>query len=59
MGGATAALIADLMYPNNQNIALITAASPRPGSSTLKDRLKKIEHIRFVHGNDIVTKTPS
>ena len=58
LGGATATLIADLIYPNNQNIALITAGSPRPGGRKLKERLKNVEHLRFVYGDDIVPKTP-
>lgn len=58
LGGATATLIADLIYPNNQNIALITAGSPRPGGRELRERLKNVEHLRFVYGDDIVPKTP-
>ena len=58
LGGATATLIADLIYPNNQNIALITAGSPSPGGRKLKERLKNVEHLRFVYGDDIVPKTP-
>ena len=58
LGGATATLIADLIYPNNQNIALITAGSPRSGGRKLKERLKNVEHLRFVYGDDIVPKTP-
>ena len=58
LGGATATLIADLIYPNNQNIALITAGSPRPGGRKLRERLKNVEHLRFVYGDDIVPKTP-
>ena len=58
LGGGTATLIADLIYPNNQNIALITAGSPRSGGRKLKERLKNVEHLRFVYGDDIVPKTP-
>ena len=58
LGGATATLIADLILPNNPNIALITAGSPRPGGRKLKERLKNVEHLRFVYGDDIVPKTP-
>ena len=42
----------------NDNIAIVTAGSPRPGGRRLKRRLKDVEHYRFVHGNDIVPKTP-
>ena len=59
LGGATATLIADLLWESgNKNIALVTAGSPRPGGRRLKRRLKDLEHHRFVHGNDIVPNTP-
>ena len=59
LGGATATLIADLLWESgNQNIALVTAGSPRPGGRRLKRRVKDLEHYRFVHGNDIVPATP-
>ena len=47
LGGATATLIADLILPNNPNIALVTAGSPRPGGRKLKERLKNVEHLRL------------
>ena len=59
LGGATATLIADLLWESgNKNIALVTAGSPRPGGRRLKRRIKDLEHYRFVHGNDIVPATP-
>ena len=59
LGGATATLIADLLWESgNTNIALVTAGSPRPGGRRLKRRMKGVEHYRFVHGNDIVPTTP-
>jgi len=58
LGGATATCIADLILPHNSNIAVVTAGSPRPGGRRLRRRLKNVEHYRFVHGNDIVPKTP-
>ena len=59
LGGATATLIADLLWESgNKNVAIVTAGSPRPGGRRLKRRLKDIEHLRFVHGNDIVPGTP-
>ena len=59
LGGATATLIADLLWESgNQNIALVTAGSPRPGGRRLRRRIKDLEHYRFVHGNDIVPATP-
>ncbi len=59
LGGATATLIADLLWESgNRNIALVTAGSPRPGGRRLRKRLKNLEHMRFVHGDDIVPGTP-
>ena len=59
LGGATATLIADLLWESgNKNIALITAGAPRPGGRRLRKRLEGLEQYRFVHGNDIVPKTP-
>ena len=59
LGGATATLIADLLWESgNKNIALVTAGSPRPGGRRLRRRIKDLEHYRIVHGNDIVPKTP-
>ena len=59
LGGATATLIADLLWESgNKNIALVTAGSPRPGGRSLRGRLTGLEHHRFVHGNDIVPGTP-
>ena len=59
LGGATATLIADLLWESgNTNIALVTAGSPRPGGRRLRRRVKDLEHYRFVHGNDIVPTTP-
>ena len=59
LGGATATLIADLLWESgNKNVALITAGSPRPGGRRLRKRIKDLEHYRFVHGDDIVPKTP-
>ena len=59
LGGATATLIADLLWESgNKNVALVTAGSPRPGGRRLRRRIKDLEHLRFVHGDDIVPKTP-
>ena len=59
LGGATATCIADLLWESgNKNVALVTAGSPRPGGRRLKRRIKDLEHYRFVHGDDIVPKTP-
>jgi len=58
LGGATATVLADLMLPNTPDLHLITIGSPRPGGRGLRERLKNVEHLRFVHGDDIVPKTP-
>jgi len=59
LGGATATLIADLLWESgNKNIALVTAGAPRPGGRRLRRRLDGLEQYRFVHGNDIVPLTP-
>ena len=58
LGGATATVLADLMLPNTPDLHLITIGSPRPGGRGLRERLKNIEHLRFVHGDDVVPKTP-
>ena len=41
-----------------KNVALVTAGSPRPGGRRLRKRINDLEHYRFVHGDDIVPKTP-
>ena len=59
LGGATATLIADLLWESgNKNVALVTAGSPRPGGRRLRRRIKDLCHLRFVHGDDIVPGTP-
>jgi predicted lipase len=58
LGGATATVIADIMLPNTPDLAIITIGSPRPGGRKLRKRLKNVEHLRFVHGDDIVPSTP-
>jgi len=58
LGGATATVLADLMLPNTPDLHLITIGSPRPGGRGLRKRLKDADHLRFVHGSDIVPKSP-
>ena len=59
LGGATATLIAEALWDSgNKNIGLVTAGSPRPGGRRLRRRIKDLEHLRFVHGDDIVPGTP-
>ena len=58
LGGATATVLADLLLPNTPELHLITIGSPRPGGRGLRKRLKDADHLRFVHGSDIVPKSP-
>lgn len=58
LGGATATIVADLMLKTTPNLALITIGSPRTGGRGLRERLKDVEHLRFVYGDDIVPSTP-
>jgi predicted lipase len=58
LGGATATLVADLMLKSTPDLAIITIGSPRPGGRGLRKRLKNVEHLRFVHGDDVVPSTP-
>jgi predicted lipase len=58
LGGATATVVADLMLKSTPELALITIGSPRPGGRGLRERLKNVEHLRFVYGDDVVPSTP-
>ena len=59
LGGATATLIADLLWESgNTNVALVTAGSPRPGGRRLRRRIKELQHLRCVDGDDKVPGTP-
>jgi predicted lipase len=58
LGGATATVLADLMLPSTPELHIITIGSPRPGGRGLRERLKDVDHLRFVHGSDIVPKSP-
>jgi predicted lipase len=58
LGGATATVVADIMLPSAPDLAIVTIGSPRPGGRKLRDRMKNVEHLRFVHGNDVVPNTP-
>jgi predicted lipase len=58
LGGATATVLADLLLPGTPELHIITIGSPRPGGRGLRNRLKDLDHLRFVHGSDIVPKSP-
>ena len=58
LGGATATMLAELLNKRFPGLLLVTFGSPRPGGRKFRDRMKNIEHYRFVHGDDVVPKTP-
>lgn len=59
LGGATATVLADIFRENNVNVvSLVTFGSPKPGGRGLRKRIKNIQHLRFVHGDDIVSASP-
>jgi predicted lipase len=58
LGGATATILADIMLSKTPDLSLVTIGSPRPGGRKLRERIKGIDHLRFVHGNDVVPTTP-
>jgi predicted lipase len=58
LGGATATVLGDLLLKTAPNLHIITIGSPRPGGRGLRKRLKDVDHLRFVHGSDIVPKSP-
>lgn len=58
LGGATATVLLDFLCNIYPNISLVTFGSPRPGGRALKKRLAPRTHYRFVHGSDVVPKTP-
>ena len=56
--GATATVLADLLLKSTSELHIVTIGSPRPGGRGLRKRLKDVDHLRFVHGSDIVPKSP-
>ena len=58
LGGATATVLADLLLKSTSELHIVTIGSPRPGGRGLRKRLKDVDHLRFVHGSDIVPKSP-
>lgn len=58
LGGATATVLADLLLKSTSELHIVTIGSPRPGGRGLRKRLKDVEHLRFVHGDDIVPASP-
>ena len=58
LGGATATVLADLLLKSTSELHIITIGSPRPGGRGIRNRLKDVDHLRFVHGSDIVPKSP-
>lgn len=58
LGGATAEVLADLLLKSTSELHIITIGAPRAGGRGLRKRLKDVDHLRFVHGSDIVPKSP-
>ena len=58
LGGASATCLADKLRERYDDLILVTFGSPRPGGRVLRDRMSQVEHYRYVHGDDIVPKTP-
>ena len=58
LGGATATVLYDLLDNVFPNLFLVTFGSPRPGGRNLRNRLNPDRMVRFVHGSDVVPRTP-
>ena len=58
LGGAVATIIASHLQENFPHLGLITFGSPRPGGRKFRQRIA-VDHMRFVHGDDIVPHLPS
>jgi len=58
LGGASATCLADILKERYPDLILVTFGSPRPGGTKLKKRMSDIKHYRYVHGDDIVPRTP-
>ena len=58
LGGATATMLAEKLVDRFPDLTLVTFGSPRPGGRGFRSRMAHINHHRFVHGNDVVPKTP-
>ena len=58
LGGATATMLAECLVDRFPNLLLVTFGSPRPGGRKFRERMGSIKHYRFVHGDDVVPKTP-
>ena len=58
LGGATATMLAERLAERFPDLILITFGSPRPGGRKFRERMRHTNHYRFVHGDDVVPKTP-
>ena len=58
LGGATATMLAERLVERFPELLLVTFGSPRPGGRNFRERMSNVEHYRFVHGGDVVPKTP-
>ena len=58
LGGATATMLAERLRDRFSELILVTFGSPRPGGRRFRERMADVNHFRFVHGDDVVPKTP-
>jgi len=58
LGGATAIVLADMLDNVFDNVEVVTFGSPRPGGRGLRKRMKGTPITRYVHGSDVVPKSP-
>ena len=58
LGGATATMLAERLRERFPGLYLVTFGSPRPGNRSFRTRMADVEHYRYVHGNDVVPRTP-
>lgn len=58
LGGATATMLAERLKQRFPELILVTFGSPRPGDRSFRKRMQEIPHYRYVHGDDIVPKSP-
>ena len=58
LGGATATMLAERLRERFPDLILVTFGSPRPGGRRFRKRMADVNHTRYVHGDDVVPKTP-
>ena len=58
LGGATATMLAERLRERFPELLLVTFGSPRPGNRDFRRRMADLPHYRYVHGDDVVPKSP-